>query len=100
MSDPQFELQSGHEQPALPLAAACACPACRGVTVEFIGEGTPGVLQPNGKLSLSINDAALRLTRSGGSWSGAPGQGTVVTYSFQSTQPSTLPTDVSDFLRF
>ena len=101
MSDAEFQVQDPYaDAAALPLAGACGCPICRGANPEFVGEGVPGVVQANGKISLSIEDAAAKLTRSGGSWSSGLGQGVNVTYSFQSTAPSTLPTDVTDFARF
>src|SRR3712207_7716472 len=101
MSDAEFQgldpYAGGGHSGTMALAGACGCPICSGGNPEFVGEGVPGVVQANGKISLSIEDAAAKLTRTGGSWSSGLGQGATVTYSFQANAPNTLPTDVSDF---
>lgn len=53
---------------------------------------------PNGKPSLTIEEAAATLTRSGLSWS-APGQATSVTYAYRASAPSTMPEDTGGFER-
>lgn len=54
----------------------------------------------NGKPSLSISDAAARLTREDVSWASSVGGATSLTYSFRATAPSTMPNGTSDFLQF
>ena len=56
----------------------------------------------NGKTSLSISEAAERLTRENVSWASPlnPGATTTLTYSFRATAPSTMPDGVTDFMQF
>lgn len=59
-----------------------------------------GGVEPNGKTSYSISQAAEQLTRESTGWGGALGTAATVTYAFRATAPSTLPTDVESFSRF
>ena len=55
---------------------------------------------PNGKPNLSIDEAALRLTRANSAWGGGGGNPTTVTYGFRSDAPSNMPDDAGGFTRF
>lgn len=58
-----------------------------------------GVVQPNGKPSLTTTEAGQQLNRSGSSWS-ALGQATNVTFSFRATAPDTMPNETGSFSQF
>lgn len=55
---------------------------------------------PNGKPSLTIEQAASKLTGDSPGWSSSLGQGATVTYAYRLTEPGVLPTDVGGFQRF
>ena len=54
----------------------------------------------NGKLSLSIDQAASRLTGDQAGWGGVLGKATSVTYGFRANAPTTMPSDAGGFSRF
>lgn len=51
----------------------------------------------NGKPSLTIDEAAARLTRAGLSWSSQLGTAATVTYAYRATAPSSMPDDTGGF---
>ncbi|HYG26837.1 MAG TPA: M57 family metalloprotease, partial [Caulobacteraceae bacterium] len=54
----------------------------------------------NGKPSLTIDEAAVQLTRHQMSWGDYWGQAVTVNYAYRSTAPSRMPDDTSGFSRF
>lgn len=54
----------------------------------------------NGKLSLTIDQAASRLTGDEPGWGGVLGQAATVTYAFRATAPTTMPSDTGGFSQF
>ncbi|WP_426050873.1 M10 family metallopeptidase C-terminal domain-containing protein [Brevundimonas sp. SL161] len=86
------------------------CASCGGFHSAFDGGGASpysalnaddrGEVGPNGKNSLTTDEAAAQLGRSNLSWATGLGQSTTVTFAFRSTAPTTLPSDVTDFSRF
>lgn len=86
----------------------CAC--CGGFHAVYDGAGSTsffalnaddrGDLGPNGKASLTTEEAGAQITRSNASWASGLGQPGTVTYAFRSTAPASLPSDVSEFSRF
>ncbi|MFC5344873.1 DUF4214 domain-containing protein [Brevundimonas staleyi] len=86
-------------------------------TVWIGGDGFNGAIDPLGPLalglddrgqgylnsnrpSLSLEEAARHLTRTGLSWSPTLGAATTVTFGFRSSAPTTMPDGVSGFLQF
>lgn len=57
---------------------------------------------PGGKPSLSTNDAAIQLTRTGASWLGGQplGSGVTVSFAFRSNAPAAMPGDTAGFSQF
>ncbi|WGM32477.1 DUF4214 domain-containing protein [Brevundimonas sp. NIBR11] len=55
---------------------------------------------PSGRSSLTLEDAARQLTRSGLSWAPALGTATTVTFAFRSTAPSQMPDGAGGFTAF
>lgn len=88
----------------------CACCAGFHAVFEPGGDGPTslvngddrGGVNANGKVSLSTGDAGAQLTRGNLNWlAGGPlGQPLVLTYSFRSTGPATMPEETTDFSRF
>ena len=88
----------------------CAC--CAGFHAVFEpGVDTPvsslngddrGGIGGDNKVSLSIGDAAANLTRGNSNWlaGGSLGQPLVLTYSFRSAAPTTMPEETTGFSRF
>lgn len=58
-----------------------------------------GGIRSNGKTSLTLEQAAERLTRDGLSWGITPGDPATVSYAFRSTAPSQMPDDAAGFSR-
>jgi serralysin len=58
-----------------------------------------GDIGPNGKPSLTIQEAAAQITRDDDPWS-SNGVTTTVSYAFRATAPTDLPDDTSGFSRF
>jgi serralysin len=96
----------------------CACPACAGVVVETAAPdaGAQGYLNAdsrataiadNGKISYSIDRAALQLTGFDPQtmtpypgWSIQAGMSFTVSYGFRATAPISMPGDTQGFSRF
>jgi len=55
---------------------------------------------PNGKPSLTIDGAAIQLTRESSGWNGVPGQALTITYAYRADAPSQMPTDTGGFSQF
>lgn len=71
-------------------------------SAQFLNGDDRGGLGSNGKVSLSTGDAGAQLTRGNLNWlgGGALGQSLILTYSFRSTAPSTMPEETTGFSRF
>lgn len=54
----------------------------------------------NGKASLTIDQAASRLTGDQPGWGGVLGHAATVTYAFRATAPTTMPSDTGGFSQF
>lgn len=88
--------------------APCGC--CGGFHAVFDGSASTsffalnaddrGDRGPNGKNSLTTDEAAAQITRNNVSWGPGLGQAATVTYAFRSTAPSTMPSDTAEFSRF
>ncbi len=65
-----------------------------------VGNSSPTTFADNGKPQFSWDEAAIQITRSGASWANAFHTSAVVTYSFRSTAPATMPDDTGGFSRF
>ncbi|CAN7218657.1 M10 family metallopeptidase C-terminal domain-containing protein [Caulobacter sp. LjRoot300] len=66
----------------------------------FLNAEQRGDIAPNGKPSLTIEEAGFHLIGGEPGWSGALGQGYTVTYGFRSTAPADMPDDTGGFSRF
>ena len=76
----------------------CRCPVCTG---EAVADETVGSAVSN-KTVVSVDQAASSLLRAGVSWkmSSDTTQTTFVSYSYRSSEPWTMPSDVTGFMRF
>ncbi len=64
------------------------------------GNTSPTSFTDNGIAPFSWDEAAIQITRTGASWASSFGASTVVTYSYRSTAPATMPDDTAGFSRF
>ncbi|MBX3428475.1 MAG: M10 family metallopeptidase C-terminal domain-containing protein [Hyphomonadaceae bacterium] len=64
------------------------------------GGTSPTSFPNNGLPQYSWDEAAIQISRNGYSWASAFGTSAVVTYSFRSTAPTTMPDDTGGFSRF
>lgn len=112
-----FETQShfANDEPS----ARCSCPACSGQvrvaddgvglganagdaveTYRYLNADVRNGTGPNGKQSLTIDQAADTLVRGSPGWSSALGVAANVTYAYRADAPSQMPDDTSGFSRF
>ena len=54
----------------------------------------------NGKVSFTIDQAAVQLTRESNGWGGGGGHATTVTYAYRADAPSSMPSDTGGFSQF
>lgn len=66
----------------------------------YLSLSSRGPMQPNGKDSLTLTEAAQKLVGSNLGWSGVLGQAAVVTYGFRATAPASMPGDSGGFTQF
>jgi serralysin len=66
----------------------------------FLNAEQRGGTAPNGKPSMTIEEAGFHLVGGGPGWGGVLGQAYEVVYSFRSTAPTTMPGDTGGFSRF
>ncbi len=100
-------------------SARCSCPACSGQVYvaddgaglgansgnstenfSYLNADVRNGSGPNGKQSLTIEQAADTLVRSSPGWSSALGVAATVTYAYRADAPSQMPDDTSGFSRF
>ncbi|CAN7497803.1 M10 family metallopeptidase C-terminal domain-containing protein [Phenylobacterium sp. LjRoot219] len=80
------------------LEAASARPL--DTTSSYLNADGRAGIAGNGKLSLTIEEAASQLLRGEPGWSSALGQPFNVTYAYRSTTPLEMPSDTAGFQRF
>ncbi|HEX5776645.1 MAG TPA: M10 family metallopeptidase C-terminal domain-containing protein, partial [Caulobacteraceae bacterium] len=66
----------------------------------YLNANQRGGTATNGKPSLTIDEAAVQLTRDQASWGDYWGESVTVSFAFRSTAPSDMPDDTSGFSRF
>ena len=70
------------------------------VPVSYLNaEQRPGVTV-DGKVSLTVSEAASKLTEDRPGWSSSLGQSATITYAFRASAPALYPYDISGFSRF
>ena len=68
--------------------------------LAYLNAEERGSTAPNGKPSLTIEEAGLHLIGGEPGWSSALGAPATVTYGYRSTAPTTMPEDAGGFTRF
>jgi serralysin len=66
----------------------------------YLNADARGGIAPNGKPSLTIDGAAINLTRQSSGWDGGGGQPVTLTYAYRADAPFSMPTDTAGFSRF